>query len=144
MIRGLNHITLAVADLERSLAFYRDLLGLRLRAAWPEGAYLEAAVPGGGGLWLCLSLDPTAAGAERRDYTHIAFDVTATDFPALAGRVAAAVPPWKDNRSEGASLYVRDPDGHRVELHVGSLDSRLADLRTRRPAGVTFHDDEGA
>ena len=48
MIFGLNHITLAVIDRERSLALYRDLLGFRLRALWPDGAYLDA-----GALWLC-------------------------------------------------------------------------------------------
>ena len=136
MIRGLNHITLAVTDVERSLAFYRDLLGLRVRAVWPEGAYLEA-----GTLWLCLSRDEAAArGAERRDYTHIAFDVSEADFPELARRVAADTPQWKSNRSEGASLYILDPDGHRLELHVGSLESRLADYRARRPPGMTISD----
>ncbi|HJK95345.1 MAG TPA: VOC family protein, partial [Polyangiaceae bacterium LLY-WYZ-15_(1-7)] len=41
MIRGVNHVTFAVADLERSLAFYEGLLGMRLAARWPRGAYLR-------------------------------------------------------------------------------------------------------
>lgn len=134
MIRGLNHLTLAVSDLDRSLAFYRDLLGLRVRAVWSEGAYLEA-----GALWLCLSLDPACQG-ERRDYTHVAFDVAVEDFPELARRVSAVAASWKSNRSEGDSLYILDPDGHRLELHVGSLESRLAAYRARRPAGLTILD----
>jgi catechol 2,3-dioxygenase-like lactoylglutathione lyase family enzyme len=32
MLTGLNHLTLAVTDLERSVEFYTDLLGLRLEA----------------------------------------------------------------------------------------------------------------
>ncbi|MCO1994833.1 hypothetical protein FA420_04920, partial [Pseudomonas aeruginosa] len=32
MLTGLNHLTLAVADLPASIAFYRDLLGFRLEA----------------------------------------------------------------------------------------------------------------
>lgn len=51
-ITGLNHVTVAVADVERSLAFYRDVLGCSVRAVWSDGAYLEA-----GTLWLCLSRD---------------------------------------------------------------------------------------
>ncbi|BAI72099.1 glutathione transferase [Azospirillum sp. B510] len=130
-VRGLNHLTLAVTDLERSLGFYRDLLGMSVRARWSDGAYLEA-----GALWLCLSVDPKAGEAVRRDYTHIAFDVAPDDFPALSGTVAQAAPVWKDNRSEGLSLYVLDPDGHRVELHVGDLASRLDHYRRRMPPGM--------
>jgi catechol 2,3-dioxygenase-like lactoylglutathione lyase family enzyme len=120
-VRGLNHVTLAVADLDRSLSFYRDVLGLSVRMVWPEGAYLEA-----GALWLCLAVDPHVTGAPRPDYTHLAFDVAETDFQKLAERVGAVARVWKDNRSEGASLYILDPDGHKLELHVGSLESRLA------------------
>lgn len=106
-------------DLARSIDFYRGVLGFALRARWPTGAYLDA-----GSLWLCLA--QAAAPVPASDYTHIAFDVAAADFAALAARVAAAAPIWQDNRSEGASLYFTDPDGHRLELHVGTLASRLA------------------
>jgi catechol-2,3-dioxygenase len=83
MIRGINHVTLAVADLERALAFYGDVLGLRLAARWPAGAYLEA-----GSLWLCLSLNETHR-TPRTDDTHLAFDVAAADFATLVARIAA-------------------------------------------------------
>src|SRR3546814_15055365 len=62
-VSGLNHLTLAVSDLNRSVAFYRDLLGLRLRAQWDDGAYLDA-----GSLWLCLSVDDTARTSAHPDY----------------------------------------------------------------------------
>ncbi len=133
MIRGLNHMTLAVADLERSLRFYRDLLGIPVRAVWPEGAYLEA-----GALWLCLSVDQKAAFRPAPDYTHFAFDVEEDHFETLNKRVSEAAPLWRENRSEGASLYVLDPDGHKVEFHVGSLASRLAHYRASSPPGMTI------
>jgi catechol 2,3-dioxygenase-like lactoylglutathione lyase family enzyme len=135
-VRGLNHLTLAVVDLDRALAFYRNLLGLRLRARWSQGAYLEA-----GALWLCLSVDAEAEKAVRCDYTHVAFDVAADDFAALSERVAATASVWKDNRSEGDSLYVLDPDGHRIELHVGGLESRLAAYRRNPPSGMALFDE---
>lgn len=123
-VTGINHVTLAVADLDRSVCFYRDVLGLELRAIWSEGAYLEA-----GALWLCLSVDPKAEHARRDDYTHLALDVQVDDFQRLSAEVKARAELWKENRSEGASLYFLDPDGHKLELHVGSLASRLQHYR---------------
>lgn len=130
-VTGLNHVTLAVADVDRSIAFYRDLLGFTLRATWPEGAYLEA-----GSLWLCLSYDVAARRHPHPDYTHIALTVPAEHFSALNERVRARCTLWKDNRSEGASLYFLDPDGHKLELHVGSLATRLAHHRDNPSTGV--------
>lgn len=134
-ISGLNHVTLAVADLDRSISFYRDVLGFDLRAHWNEGAYLEAGV-----LWLCLSFDTRAETARRNDYTHLAFDVSEGDFATLSAKVGAAAPVWKQNRSEGASLYVLDPDGHQIELHVGSLASRLEHYRNHPVPGRMVFD----
>jgi catechol 2,3-dioxygenase-like lactoylglutathione lyase family enzyme len=132
-ITGLNHLTLAVADLGRSVAFYREILGFDLRALWSEGAYLEA-----GSLWLCLSVEPRPWPDDRRDYTHYAFDVAEEDFEAVAEQVRRRAAIWKDNRSEGPSLYFLDPDGHRLELHAGSLASRLARYRADPASGVTI------
>lgn len=41
MLTGLNHLTLASGDLERSLTFYRDLLGFQPHVRWDGGAYLS-------------------------------------------------------------------------------------------------------
>jgi catechol 2,3-dioxygenase-like lactoylglutathione lyase family enzyme len=127
-VRGLNHLTLAVTDLAVSVAFYRDVLGMNVAAQWATGAYLEA-----GTLWLCLSQDAGAAKATRADYTHIAFDVAEAEFAATAARISTQARIWKDNRSEGDSLYFLDPDGHKLEIHSGSLASRLARYREHPP-----------
>ena len=75
---------------------------------------------------------------KRGDYTHIAFDVEADDFVALSAHVRCHAPIWKDNSSEGNSLYFLDPDGHKLELHVGSLETRLAHYRANSDKGVTI------
>lgn len=138
MLTGLNHLTLAVTDLARSVAFYRDLLQFQLHATWDDGAYLS--LPG---LWLCLSRDPLRNAAPAADYTHYAFTCDATDFPSLvAGLRAANVPAWRDNRSEGDSFYFLDPDGHKLEVHVGDLASRLAACRQQPYAGMKFFDEQ--
>ena len=132
-IRGVNHVTLAVADLPRALSFYCDVLGAVPRADWADGAYLEL-----GSLWLCLARSDRVM--PRDDYTHLALDCAAADFAALARRIADRAPLWQENTSEGASLYFLDPDGHRLELHAGDLASRLAHYRARAPGRVRIHD----
>ncbi|MGY6703286.1 VOC family protein [Roseinatronobacter sp.] len=128
-LTGVNHITLVVTDLPCSVAFYRDVLGCRPRAQWARGAYLKA-----GGLWLCLELGQPAM---RADDTHIAFSCAPAEFTALAQRITTSAQQWKDNRSEGASVYFLDPDGHKLELHQGDLASRLAHFRKAPPDGFS-------
>jgi catechol 2,3-dioxygenase-like lactoylglutathione lyase family enzyme len=134
LLTGLNHLTLGVADLERSFAFYKDLLGFKPAALWNMGAYLSL-----GGLWLCLSLDDKRANGAEPDYTHYAFDIAQGDFAAFRARLLeAGVTEWRQNRSEGDSFYFLDPDGHQLEAHVGSLASRLAECRSAPYAGMRF------
>ena len=134
-VTGLNHITLAVADVPRSLVFYRDVLGFKPRAVWDEGAYLEV-----GTLWLCLSKDKNVRLAPHPDYTHFAFGVSDADYPHLRARITANAAIWKDNQSEGASTYFLDPDGHKIEIHVGSLETRLDYYRSYPDKGVELFD----
>lgn len=131
---GLNHITLAVADLNRSVQFYRDVLGFHLRALWQDGAYLEA-----GSLWLCLSVEPVMSSQIRPDYTHIAFSVADEFYADMNERVRSCCIIWKDNSSEGDSTYFLDPDGHMLELHLGSLASRLAHYSRHPEKGVSVY-----
>lgn len=134
MLTGLNHLTLAVRDLERSVNFYRRLLDFRLCARWDAGAYLAL-----GDLWLCLSLDPVRSNQPAPDYTHYAFSIAQGDFDRFLQRLREhGVPEWRQNRSEGASLYFLDPDNHKLEAHVGDLASRLAQCRVQPYAGMQF------
>ena len=136
MLTGLNHLTLSVRDLARSIVFYRDTLGLRLHARWDRGAYLSA-----GDLWLCLSLDTGATNGTGGTYTHYAFSISQEDFSAFAARLrAAGVVEWQQNRSAGDSLYFLDPDGHQLEAHAGGLAQRLAACRTVPYADMQFFD----
>ncbi|MAP76731.1 fosfomycin resistance glutathione transferase [Halopseudomonas aestusnigri] len=131
MITGINHITFAVRDLSSSIHFYRDLLGMKLHVFWDTGAYLTA-----GNTWICLSLgEPEPA----KDYTHVAFSISENALTELrAKRSEAGVEEWKQNTSEGDSLYLLDPNGHRLELHCGTLETRLVELKKSPYKGLVW------
>jgi len=133
MITGLNHLTLAVSDLERSVMFYSNLLGFSIRMRGETSAYLEA-----GTLWLALVQDAAVRRGPLAEYSHSAFSVARAELPRLAERLAAAgVSCWQESAG-GDSFYFVDPDGHKLELHSGDLRSRLAARATQSTSEGAF------
>jgi len=131
MLTGLNHITIAVNDLETSFRFYHQFLGFKPHARWDTGAYLSL-----GDLWLCLSCD---TAIPSQDYSHIALDCEVDKFNIVATQLRSAqVTEWKKNTSEGESLYFLDPDGHKLEIHCGNLQTRLASLKEKPYKGLVW------
>ncbi len=125
MIDGINHITLSVRSLNESFEFYRDVLGFKPLMKRPKSAYFLA-----GDLWFCIEEDPAVRSHELPEYTHIAFSVTQENFDFMRRKIVAAnVKIFKENKSEGDSVYFVDPNGHKLEIHVGDWKSRLAEYR---------------
>jgi glutathione S-transferase fosA5 len=120
-ITGLNHLTLAVSDIDRSVAFYSELLGFSVRMRGPSSAYLEA-----GTLWLALVLDPEVRSGPLPEYSHVAFCIAPAELPLLSDKLTVAgVARWQEP-DHSDSFYFLDPDGHKLELHSGDIHSRLA------------------
>jgi catechol 2,3-dioxygenase-like lactoylglutathione lyase family enzyme len=117
-VTGLDHLVLNVGDVERSLQFYLDELGLepvRL-AEWRAGRVPFPSVRIDPGTILdLLGTDRTGVNTD-----HFCLVVEATDFDALkeSNRFDVVDGPARrfGARGEGVSLYVRDPDGNTVEL----------------------------
>ena len=129
-ITGIHHITLLVSDVERSLAFYRNALGMRLVQQTvnddDESArhFIFGDADGKPGtLITCLEYPDLDEGTVGRGSTH---------HFALAVESEAELAAWKDyltsrgipttdvmERSGFKSIYLRDPDGHLVEIAVG-------------------------
>lgn len=131
MLTGLNHITIAVSDLERSLDFYINALGFKGHVKWKKGAYLSL-----GDLWFCLSVDKPD---EKSDYSHIAFSISEQDFTDFSHKlIQFDTAQWKENKSEGDSLYLLDPDGHKLEIHNGDLYSRLESIKHQPYEGLEW------
>jgi catechol 2,3-dioxygenase-like lactoylglutathione lyase family enzyme len=115
---GLDHIVINVADVERSLAWYREELGLEgLRVdEWRRG---EVPFPS-------LRVDDTTIidlleiDRTGQNVDHLCLVVEPTDLEALkeSGRFDVLSGPARrfGAQGDGLSIYVRDPDGNMVEL----------------------------
>ena len=131
MINGLSHITIAVSNIHHSVSFYSNILGFTGHVEWDSGAYLS-----NNDVWLCLSLDTPAPS---RDYSHIAWSVDSSKFSVLREKIINfGAKQWKSNKSEGESLYFLDPDGNKLEIHVGDLQQRLASLKSKPYKGLRW------
>jgi catechol 2,3-dioxygenase-like lactoylglutathione lyase family enzyme len=116
-VRGIDHVVLNVADVERSMAWYRDRLGLQpLRyEQWKRG---EAPF-----LSMRLSdtsiIDLVAADRTGENVDHVALWVEGPLEDLVASGQFDVVRGPMDifgAQGQGPGLYVRDPDGNLVEL----------------------------
>ena len=124
-IRGLFEAHLTVSDLDRSIAFYRDVLGLTAGAAHsraPGGVLLGAVIRQGHARPVVIGTSPL------RMRLHIAFDVALPQvFESVAALRRAGITPRSGDGAPieepvvlcwmpAASVYFDDPDGHSLEF----------------------------
>jgi catechol 2,3-dioxygenase-like lactoylglutathione lyase family enzyme len=115
-IERIDHLNLTVADLERTIAFYERVLGMRSERLGEGRAALLF-----GQQKINLDLAGTGMTADKRQPAHICF-VTETSPAATADHLAACgVPVRMQGERAGAigpirSLYFDDPDGHSIEI----------------------------
>jgi catechol 2,3-dioxygenase-like lactoylglutathione lyase family enzyme len=103
------HIMLGVTDLERSLRFYRDALGLAVQFAFEEFAFLD-----GGGVTIVLRGTPNLGEPGDIMRTEVVFAVDDIDaaYRSLEARgVRFRVEPRVVTGDRYAADF-RDPDGH--------------------------------
>jgi len=108
--QGLDHVALVVADMRRSIAWYADVLGMERRYAgvWDGGGHPVVLCNGDA----CVALfepvegDLVEADGVNRHFVELAEPGTEAEL-------------WDHTFCH--SLYVRDPDGHQVELTTYDL-----------------------
>jgi len=126
-IKGLDHIVLRTADIERMIAFYGDVLGCPVERRVDDlglvqmraGASLIDLVDVNGEIGRAGG---AAAGEEARNMDHFCLRVVDFDAAAIADHLSnSGVEPGEPARRYGAdgfgqSIYFQDPDGNTVEL----------------------------
>jgi len=118
-LEGLRHIALYVRDIERSLAFYRDVIGMSLE--WrpdPDNVYLTS---GSDNLALHRRQGGTDSPGDSQVLDHIGFLVRRpSDVDEWAryleecGVTLSQTP--KTHRDGARSIYFDDPDGIRIQV----------------------------
>lgn len=118
----IGHVHLKVADLERSLSFYRDLLGFKETQRYGDGAVFISA---GGyhhhiGLntWYSRNAAPAPMRSAGLFHTAILYP-TRRDLAIVLKRLLDAKYPLTGASDHGVSqaLYLNDPDENGVELY---------------------------
>jgi lactoylglutathione lyase len=117
-LRRLDHVSLNVSDRARSIAWYRDVLGLEQRGEprrddWPVFM---------GELGACVALfQAQVETAERQPEStglrHVAFMVGRDDLAAAQTRLRERAVEFRfEDHGNALSIYFPDPDGNVIEL----------------------------
>lgn len=133
MIKSVNHVTYSVSDLPRSIRFYKDVLKAEILVEGKKTAYFNI-----GGLWLALNEEKNIPREEiKYSYTHMAFSISDGDFDEwyqwLEDNEANILEGRKRDIRDKQSVYFTDPDGHKLELHTGTLEDRLNYYKQSKP-----------
>ncbi|QUS42135.1 glyoxalase [Tardiphaga alba] len=118
----IGHVHLKVADLERALGFYRDVLGFQVKQRYGDQAVFIAADDYhhhiGLNTWESKGGQPPAPGTTGLFHTAILYPTRAALADALHRVLAAGIPlDGASDHGVSEALYLRDPDQNGVELY---------------------------
>ncbi|HEX2840732.1 VOC family protein [Hyphomicrobium sp.] len=118
----IGHVHLKVADIDRALAFYRDVLGFEITQRYgAQAAFLSA----GGyhhhialNTWESKGGSPPARGTTGLYHVAILYPTRAALADALRRVVRAGIEiDGASDHGVSEAVYLRDPDGNGVELY---------------------------
>jgi catechol 2,3-dioxygenase-like lactoylglutathione lyase family enzyme len=124
-VQGIDHVALLVRDVERSVSWYRDVLGLERRYEEVWGSF--PAVVGKGSTSLALFPVDGASphpppGRDTICVRHVAFRVDRASFAAARGELARRGIAFDfQDHTAAHSIYFTDPDGHQLEITTYEL-----------------------
>ena len=129
MIRGLAHVCFTVRDLDASIAFYRDKLGLTPAfdfindRAERSGIYLHV----GGRSFIELFQGEVGEATPAQSYRHLCLEVDDIEATAAALRERGLeVSRVEMGGDQSWQSWLTDPDGNRIELHCYTPQSKQA------------------
>ena len=133
-IRGIDHAAIHVKDLEKSKAFYTQILGLQVSARERQKPGVEYFLDCGSSLIGLIQGRPEGDVHKLQDegfgVNHIAFGVKTQDFDRCVEELKSqgVTIVHSKKREKSWSVYFLDPDGNKLELtawpHEDQLDEK--------------------
>jgi catechol 2,3-dioxygenase len=126
-VRHIDHVALTVKDVDRSIAWYRDVLGLERRhqQAWGNVPAFMYAGETALALFPADTSDPMP-GPDNGNTTimrHLAFQVDRTNFLSAQAELRGRAIRFNfEDHQISHSIYFNDPDGYEIELTTYELD----------------------
>lgn len=120
-VKKLLHTRMRVSDMDQTIAFYKDILGLEVleRKTSPRGSHLAfLKVPNSEELIELCSFPPSGPVKVQEDLVHLAFEVDNLDetIRALeAKRIKITDGPTRSS-SGSRFIFIDAPDGYEIEL----------------------------
>ena len=125
MITRLAHVCLNVRDIHRTIAFYRDALGLPLHFQFTKGGKVTGAYFRAGERNFVEAFENREVVVQNTGITHFCLEIP--DIEAAIRELTAkgvACTEKKLGCDRSWQTWLADPDGNRIELHQYTAPSR--------------------
>jgi catechol 2,3-dioxygenase-like lactoylglutathione lyase family enzyme len=132
-VTGINHVVLHVTDLERSKRFYMEVLGFEDRHV-SVGPSMKASFLGCGiqGLDLFEISGGDVHGGEEMN--HMALSVVGEELDEIMAELSR-LGVESSERTPRNTVFISDPDGHRIEILPLSASERMRERETAQASG---------
>ena len=129
-LKGIHHIALNVADLDRAERFYTDILGFNVTHRFSKGVKHLMLNTGNSAIALFEVKDLEVKEAinllSEEGYLHLAFEAQAADFENIVKELQTKnikIDSGPVKRGDGMSIYFNDPDDNHLEIHCDNPSS---------------------
>jgi catechol-2,3-dioxygenase len=127
-LQSIDHVALTVRDVERSVRWYEEVLGLERRFEEHWGARPAMMAAGETKLAIFEASSDEPSGPPRGNaitVLHIAFLVDRTNFEAAQEELSRRGIDWSfADHNISHSIYFHDPDGHELEITTYEVEVR--------------------
>ena len=127
-VLGIDHVAISVADLERSLKFYTEVLGLRVSPREHQKPGIEYFLDCGSSLIGLIQGEKDGQKHMLQDGglggNHVSFRVPTKDFDRYHEelKTLGVTITYQKKREKSWSLYFLDPDGNKLEITAWPLE----------------------
>lgn len=116
---GIDHVVLHVTDLQRSIKFYTELLGMTIHHQRETQAFVQS---GKNLVGLFLPRNGEKAVAGGIEVNHMALRLESGDYEGVKAKLEAAGCKVHGRPGDEHCLYFADPDGHNLQVLLPGED----------------------